>query len=160
MSDNDLFSATLTAARERGISVINPAPPRDCTCIANGLRLHYLDWGTNGNPAMVLLHGFAVTAHAWDFFSLTARGDFHIYALDHRGHGDSEWAPNGDYDRARYVTDLIAFVDALHLGSLVLIGHSLGGGEMVDAQAAHLRGQGGKQHAALLHETHQRCEGV
>jgi esterase len=128
MSDNDLFSATLTAARERGISVINPAPPEDCTCIVNGLRLHYLDWGTNGKPAMVLLHGFAVTAHAWDFFSLTARADFHVYALDHRGHGDSEWAPDGNYRRDQYVADLTAFVAALHVDSLVLIGHSLGGG--------------------------------
>lgn len=128
MSDNDLFSATLAAARERGISVNNPAPPEDRTCIVNGLRLHYLDWGASGKPAMVLLHGFAVTAHAWDFFSLTARADFHMYALDHRGHGDSEWAPDGDYGRDRHVADLIAFVDALHLDSFVLIGHSLGGG--------------------------------
>jgi esterase len=128
MSDNDLFTATLAAARERGISVADPGPPKGRVCIVNGLRLHYLDWGTNGKPAMILLHGFAVTAHAWDFFSLTARADFHVYALDHRGHGDSEWAPDGDYDRSRHVTDLIAFIDALHLDSLVLIGHSLGGG--------------------------------
>jgi pimeloyl-ACP methyl ester carboxylesterase len=128
MSDNDLFPATLAAARERGISVLNPKPPEDRVCIVNGLRLHYLDWGTEGKPPMVLLHGFAVTAHAWDFFSLTARTDFHVYALDHRGHGDSEWAPDGDYHRDRHVADLVAFVDVLQMKSLVLVGHSLGGG--------------------------------
>lgn len=128
MSDRDLFSATLAAARERGIAVGNRNPPDDRFCTINGLRLHYSDWGTEGKPPMLLLHGFAVTAHAWDFFSLTAREDFHVYALDHRGHGDSEWAPDGNYDRGQYVADLTAFVDALHLESLVLIGHSLGGG--------------------------------
>lgn len=128
MSDSDPFLATLAAARERGISVGDSNPPEDRACVANGLRLHYFDWGTEGKPAMVLLHGFAVTAHAWDFFSLSARADFHVYALDHRGHGDSDWSPDGNYGREQHVADLISFLDALHLDSLVLIGHSLGGG--------------------------------
>jgi esterase len=127
MPDDDLFAATVAAAHERGLLVTDTSPPTDRFCRVDDLRLHYLDWGTEGLPPMVLLHGFAVTAHAWDFFSLTARTSFHVHALDHRGHGESEWAPEGDYRRERHAADLVAFVRALGLSSLVLIGHSLGG---------------------------------
>ncbi len=127
MPDSDLFAATVAAAHERGLPLSDIHPPTDRFCIVDGLRLHYLDWGTEGKPPMVLLHGFAVTAHAWDFFSLTARTDFHVYALDHRGHGESEWAPDGDYRRERHAADLVTFVHALGISSLVLVGHSLGG---------------------------------
>ncbi len=127
MPDNDLFTATVAAAHERGISMSDTSPPTDRFCLVDGLRLHYLDWGTKGLPPMVLLHGFAVTAHAWDFFSLTARTSFHVHALDHRGHGESAWAPDGDYRRERHAADLVTVVNALGLSSLVLVGHSLGG---------------------------------
>lgn len=127
MPDSDLFAATVAAAHERGLFLNDTSPPTDRFCMVDGLRLHYLDWGTKGLPPMVLLHGFAVTAHAWDFFSLTARTSFHVYALDHRGHGESEWAPAGDYRRERHAADLVSFVHALDLSPLILIGHSLGG---------------------------------
>ena len=127
MPDSELFADTVVAAQQRGLSFSDTTPPEDRFFDAEGLRLHYLDWGQRGNPAMVLLHGFAVTAHAWDFFSLVARADFHVYALDHRGHGDSAWDPTGAYRRERYAADLIAFTETLRLDSLVLLGHSLGG---------------------------------
>lgn len=127
MPDSDLFAATVAAAHERGLPLTDTSAPTDHFCTVDGLRLHYLDWGTGGLPPMVLLHGFAVTAHAWDFYSLSARTSFHVHALDHRGHGDSEWASDGDYRRERHATDLVKFVHALGLSPLVLIGHSLGG---------------------------------
>ena len=65
----------------------------DHTLSLRGLNFHCLDWGTAGKPPFVLLHGGAQTAHSWDDFAPVVRADYHVYALDQRGHGDSDWAP-------------------------------------------------------------------
>ncbi len=56
----------------------------------NGLRLHVLDWGGGDRTPLLLLHGFTGHAHAWDTLSLALQPHFHVYALDQRGHGDSD----------------------------------------------------------------------
>ena len=101
--------------------------PQDKTVSANGLNLHYLDWGTAGKPPLVLLHGLRGHAHSWDDVSAALCPDFHILALDQRGRGDSDWAPGGDYSTNAFVDDLAAFTDALSLDSFLLVGHSMGG---------------------------------
>lgn len=101
--------------------------PQDKTASANGLNLHYLDWGTPGKPPAVLLHGLRGHAHSWDDVSAALCPDFHVLALDQRGRGDSDWAPGGDYSTDAFVADLAAFADALGLDSFVLVGHSMGG---------------------------------
>lgn len=93
----------------------------------NGLQLHYVEWGTPGNPCMVLLHGFQSNAHTWDTFSQAMAETYHIFALDQRGHGDSSWAPDGDYATAAFIRDIVGFLEALHLAPALLIGHSMGG---------------------------------
>src|SRR6266446_2433603 len=52
----------------------------------NGLQLHYVEWGSPGNPALVLLHGFQSNAHTWDTFSQAMADTYHVLALDQRGH--------------------------------------------------------------------------
>ena len=101
--------------------------PQDKSVTVNGLKLHYLDWGTTGKTPMLLLHGLRGHAHSWDDFSLAMCQTYHVLAIDQRGRGDSDWAPNGDYSTAAYVSDLAAFSDALGLTSFVLAGHSMGG---------------------------------
>ena len=54
----------------------------------NGLRLHYLDWGTEGKPPFIMLHGGSAYAHWWDLVAPAFADDFHVLALDQRGHGD------------------------------------------------------------------------
>ena len=101
--------------------------PQDKTVVANGLKLHYLDWGTVGRPVMVLLHGLRGHGHSWDDFSPAMCGDYHVLALDQRGRGESDWAPDGEYTTEAYVADLLGFCDALKLDSFLLVGHSMGG---------------------------------
>jgi pimeloyl-ACP methyl ester carboxylesterase len=101
--------------------------PRDKTADVNGLKLHYLDWGTAGKPPMVLLHGLRGHAHSWDDVSPAMCQDHHVLALDQRGRGDSNWAKDGDYSTGAYVSDLAGFVEALHLEPFILVGHSMGG---------------------------------
>jgi pimeloyl-ACP methyl ester carboxylesterase len=92
-----------------------------------GMRLHYLEWGRRSNPPIVLLHGGGLNAHTWDSVCADLCPDYHCYALDLRGHGDSEWSPTLDYGLDAHVRDLAGLVDHLVPDPLVVIGHSLGG---------------------------------
>ena len=133
MGGMDLF----TAARAAGVTFSQDVTPEDHFVVANGMRLHYLDWGNPDKPAMLLLHGGAQSAHSWDFFSLALRDHFHIIAVDQRGHGDSEWSENGDYDTAFHVADLDAFTGAIGFDGFVLVGLSMGGRNAYGFAAAH-----------------------
>jgi pimeloyl-ACP methyl ester carboxylesterase len=92
----------------------------------NDVRIRYLDWGTEGLPPLVCLHGHTGQARIWDEFAEVMRESYHVYALDQRGHGESGYASDG-YARDRFVEDLAAFVDALGLDRFTLAGLSMGG---------------------------------
>lgn len=92
----------------------------------NGVKLRYLDWGTEGLPPMVCLHGHTGQARIWDEFAEAMRGSYHVYAVDQRGHGESAHAADG-YARDRFVEDLAAFADAMGLERFTLSGLSMGG---------------------------------
>ena len=113
------------------VPVLNPNPKpafSDSRFIgANGLKLHYLDYGTEGRPPMLCLHGGAVTAHWFDFVAGGFTADYHVRALDQRGHGDSERAEPPDYRYAAYASDLDEVVRKLDLHDFMLVGHSMGG---------------------------------
>ena len=93
----------------------------------NNLNLHYVEWGTPGQPSIVLLHGFQSNAHTWDTFSHAMANTYHVLALDQRGHGDTDWAPDGDYTPDAFIRDIVGFIDALNVGPTILVGHSMGG---------------------------------
>ena len=101
----------------------------------DGLRLSYVDWGEAGKPPMVLLHGFSAQARYWDGFAVHMRDAYNVYALDQRGHGDSDWAP--EYPQESMPADLAAFVDQLGLDRFTLVGHSMGGGVAFRYTADH-----------------------
>lgn len=103
----------------------------------NGLQLHYVEWGTPGNPALVLLHGFQSNAHTWDTFSQAMADTYHVLALDQRGHGDTSWAPEGNYAAASHISDIVGFITALRLAPTVVIGHSMGGRHAAMVAADH-----------------------
>lgn len=91
------------------------------------MRLHLLDWDGGASPDALFLHGGGLTAHTWDVVADELRDRVHPLALDLRGHGDSEWSPDGRYPLERYVDDLEHVADALGLREFVLVGMSLGG---------------------------------
>ncbi len=106
---------------------MTPTAPTSKTVLARGLNLHYLDWGGEDRQPMLLLHGLQDCAACWDLFAPAMTPRYRVLALDHRGHGESPWAPDGLYKLADYVGELEAVVHALDLSDLVLIGHSAGG---------------------------------
>ena len=125
------------AARAQGVTFQREAVPEDRYVEANGMRFHYLDWGSPEKPPAVLLHGFAQTGHSWDFVALGLCDRFHVIALDQRGHGDSDWAPDGDYSPEAAQQDLHAIVEALGLSDFLLIGLSMGGRNSFTYSANH-----------------------
>ncbi|MFN8544843.1 MAG: alpha/beta hydrolase [Candidatus Binatia bacterium] len=103
------------------------ARPLDRHVGLNGLRFHYLDWGTRGAQPLLLVHGGAQTAHSWDEVAPDLSRDHDVVALDQRGHGDTEWAAPGRYRRADFVGDLAAMLEHLGWESATLMALSLGG---------------------------------
>ncbi len=93
----------------------------------NGLRLHYLDWGAPDRPPFIMLHGISRVAHQFDHLAPSFASDYHVMAIDMRGHGDSGWSAEGAYLVEDYVKDLEGFVDQLGLRGLTLLGNSTGG---------------------------------
>ena len=125
------------AARAIGIQFSNEVTPEDKFVTVGGMRLHYLDWGNEEKPKMVLLHGGAQTAHSWDFFALAMRDEYHIIAPDQRGHGDSDWSEEGAYSTEYHVQDMDGFTDAIGFDSFILVGLSMGGRNSINFTAAH-----------------------
>lgn len=97
-------------------------------------------WGDANGPLVLLQHGGGQTRHAWKGAGeqLGAAG-YYAVAFDARGHGDSTWAPDGDYGQDVMVRDLAQVVAALGNRRAVLVGASMGGGtSLVAAGEGHV----------------------
>lgn len=90
----------------------------------NGIKFHYREWGDAEAPPLLILHG--LTGHAWEFDSVACSlsDQFYVIVLNQRGHGASSWAD--EYSPAIMAGDIAAFIDVLGLGSVTLVGHSMG----------------------------------
>lgn len=113
------------------------ASPRDHVVRAGNLNLHVAEWGDPSAPPMVLLHGFMAHARTWDLFAADLARDYRVLAVDQRGHGDSDPAPDGAYTVDQYVGDAEQLVAALGLQSFVLVGMSMGGRNSIVYAAKH-----------------------
>ena len=91
------------------------------------LRLHYVDWGNPGAPPLLLVHGGRDHCRNWDWVAAALRRDWHVLAPDLRGHGDSQWSPDGNYTLAAFIYDLAQLIHQQELAPVTIIGHSLGG---------------------------------
>ena len=101
--------------------------PADVMVTCNGMNFHYLDWGNEGAPVMLLLHGLRGHCHAWDDVSARLCSDYHVLALDQRGRGETDWAPRGDYSTDAFVADIEEVCYTVGFDKFTLVGHSMGG---------------------------------
>ena len=93
----------------------------------DGNRLAADEAGDAGDPPVVFLHGGGQTRHSWGTtLNAVARKGWHAYAVDLRGHGESDWAPDGDYTLDAFAGDVLAISRVLGTPP-VLVGASLGG---------------------------------
>ena len=96
---------------------------------ARGVTLAGDSWGDPDGPLVLLQHGGGQTRHAWKGAGETlGAAGYHAVAFDARGHGDSDWAPDGAYGQDVMVEDLACLVAALGDKRPVLVGASMGGG--------------------------------
>lgn len=106
---------------------LRPGPSRLALAGADGNRLAAEAWGEPDAPPVLLLHGGGQTRHAWsDTARRLAEAGLRAVAVDHRGHGDSEWAADGDYSFHAIAGDVAAILARLPAPA-VLVGASLGG---------------------------------
>ncbi len=119
---------------------------------SEGNRLVADVYGDDG-PIALLLHGGGQTRHAWrETAERLARAGWVAYALDQRGHGDSEWAASGHYDFEDFAQDAAIVAEALSRRAgqrPVAIGASLGGVAALLAESG-VETRGGSYFSALV----------
>ena len=118
---------TTTACR-KAATWSDPSSHKSGFVTANGVRLHYLDWGGSGDT-LLLLTGMGETAHIYDDFAPKFTDRFHVLGLTRRGQGQSE-KPETGYDTATLVEDIRQSLDAMNIERVSLVGHSLAGDEL------------------------------
>jgi pimeloyl-ACP methyl ester carboxylesterase len=127
LSESEQIDHLRLAADVAGLQLPEIVLPESHHIVVHRMRLHYLDWGTQGRPTIVFLLGGGLNAHTWDIICLMLRREYHCVALDQRGHGDSEWEPTADYSFESQIRDIEGFVEKLKLTHPLIIGHSMGG---------------------------------
>jgi non-heme chloroperoxidase len=111
--------------------------------------------GDSNAPPVILLHGGGQTRNAWaESASALVEGGFHVVSLDLRGHGESEWASDGNYASDAFIADLKAVIATMP-SAPALVGASLGG--IVSLLTAG-EGKGGLVSALVLVDVTPRVE--
>lgn len=94
---------------------------------ADGLTLVADRRGDPSGPAVIFLHGGGQTRHSWGgTAAAVAERGWCSWTIDARGHGESDWAPDGDYRLSAFAADVAGFVEDMG-GRPALVGASLGG---------------------------------
>ena len=93
--------------------------------LQNGVGMHYYEWPGDG-PNLVFLHPSSGYGRMWEWTAEQLGDQFHVFALDQRGHGQTD-KPDGDYSAQEYAEDLLQFMDAVGIDRAVVAGQSLGG---------------------------------
>ncbi len=105
---------------------------------ANGVRLHYLEWGQPDAPAVLMLHGIGLCAEIWNWTARRLARDYRVLSFDLRGHGESE-KPGYGYTFEELGRDLaeaaITLKFGLGLENPAVVGHSAGGSAAVIGHA-------------------------
>ena len=100
-------------------------PQSNDITLSNGLGMRYYEWAGNG-PNLVLIHPSSGYGRMWDFVARRLNGEYRIFAVDTRGHGDTG-RPDSSYSAEELAEDIHLFIEQLGLGRVFVAGHSLGG---------------------------------
>ncbi|MBN9446700.1 MAG: alpha/beta hydrolase [Bosea sp.] len=102
---------------------------------SDDVALHYSDWGS-GQPVL-LIHGWPLTAEMWEYqASALVDAGYRVISYDRRGFGRSD-RPWSRYDYDRLADDLDSLIRHLDLRDIVLVGFSMGGGEVARFLSRH-----------------------
>ena len=114
----------------------DPVRLEDRFALVNGVRLHYIDWGGEGDCLLFLtpLGGELLEQFASLAPQFTDR--FRVLGLTRRGQGRSE-KPTGNYDTDTLVRDIVGFLDAMGMSQAHVAGQSVAGAEMTRLAVVH-----------------------
>ena len=101
--------------------------PTSHSYFSKRLRLHYLDWGNEDAPPLLMIHGNRDHCHNWDWMADRLADEYHILAPDLRGHGDSQWSLGSAYAISEFVYDIAQLVRQTRTAPVRIVAHSLGG---------------------------------
>jgi len=93
--------------------------------LPTGVRLNYVERGDPRGTPLILLHGYSDSRRSYDRILPLLPSSFHVFAVTHRGHGDSG-KPEAGYTPSHFAADLAAFLDTMRIESAVIVGHSMG----------------------------------
>ena len=127
MSDHAEFDSLKQSATDLGIAFSDATRYLSRNTVLQHQRFHFLEWGNPTKPNLILLHGSNQSSHSWDLVSLHLAANYHIYALDQRGHGDSEWSRGAHYSVTDMAGDVESLIRTLEIKNPVVVGHSMGG---------------------------------
>jgi len=114
---------------------MDTSPHKSDFVSVNGIRLHYLDWGGNGET-LIFLTGMGCSAHFFDHIAPRFADSFRVLALTRRGQGESDFPKTG-YDIDTLADDILAFMDSMNVEQAILAGHSMAGIELSHLAANH-----------------------
>ena len=127
MTRTDEFQSLCQSAADLGLAYSSDIAYCSRQTVVRRLRFHFTEWGAQDLPPLLLLHGTNQSSHSWDLVSLALASSWHVFALDQRGHGDSEWSRELDYSTMAMAEDAIAFARDRKLARPIVVGHSMGG---------------------------------
>jgi pimeloyl-ACP methyl ester carboxylesterase len=93
--------------------------------LATGVRLHYAAQGDPRGEVVLLLHGYGDSWFSYSRVLPLLSERYRVYALDLRGHGDSD-RPTAGYAMRDLAADVLAFMDAQGIVRASVVGHSMG----------------------------------
>jgi pimeloyl-ACP methyl ester carboxylesterase len=99
--------------------------PTDQFVTVQGYSTRYWVAGTQGSP-VILIHGISCSVLEWEFVIQELSTRHRVYALDLLGHGLTDKPPELVYDIGTFTKHVLAFIDALNIPRVSLIGNSLG----------------------------------
>jgi pimeloyl-ACP methyl ester carboxylesterase len=105
-------------------------------CERRSLSVSVTEWSRRG-VSCILLHGFGDAACVWNHLAIRLAQQFHVVAMDLRGHGNSDWDSEARYDSETFTADLTKTVAAFGFERMILVGHSLGADIAVRFAAAN-----------------------
>ena len=109
------------------------------TLSVRGGLLSYLSDSVGGKGTLLFLHGWRSEAAVWQrAMQALAEEGFAVYALDLPGFGGSQ-NPSHAFSVRDYAETVLAFVEKLGLGGVILIGHSFGGRIAIVFAAEHAK---------------------
>ncbi len=108
-------------ARKATMQQVVPQLRFATTCLVTGVRVHYAEQGDPGGEALAFLHGYADSWYSYSRLLPLLPSSYHVYALDQRGHGDSE-CPVAGYGVDDLAADVVAFLDSVGAPCATLVG--------------------------------------